>query len=84
MKTLISCRDLSERAGDLIDGKLSVVERLKVHAHLLACVHCRRYVAQLQATLTAVKSRNWASASPESTERVIGVFRASAGTANDS
>ena len=46
-----SCRDVTERASDEIDGRLTVRERLALQAHLAVCVHCRRYLRQFARTV---------------------------------
>ena len=46
---MLSCQDLSHHhASDYIDGQLGWRDRLRVHFHLLICVHCRRFVQQLK------------------------------------
>lgn len=46
---MLSCNDLAHHhASDYIDGQLSWRDRLRVHFHLLICVHCRRFVQQLK------------------------------------
>ena len=73
---MIDCRRVTELADTLIDGKLGLVERARVHVHLFVCVHCRRYVAQLRSTLSAVRGRGWAEPDVDSQERAMRLFRA--------
>lgn len=50
---MLNCRDILNRADDLLAGELAFRDRVRVHMHLLICRHCRRYVRQLE-KLTAV------------------------------
>ena len=53
---MLSCREVSERASDLIDGRASWRVRAGARLHLLMCQHCRRYVEQLKLTVRALQS----------------------------
>jgi hypothetical protein len=53
---MLSCREVSERASDLIDGRASWRVRTEARLHLLMCRHCRRYVRQLRLTVQALRS----------------------------
>lgn len=48
---MFSCRDVTERASDALDGRLTVRERVALQAHLAICVHCRRYLRQFARTV---------------------------------
>ncbi len=48
---MLNCREVTNRASDLIEGDLDLVTRLKIRAHLLACRHCRRFARQMRATV---------------------------------
>lgn len=47
---MLSCRELTEKAPAWLDGQLSCSDRMSIRLHLMLCVHCRRYVKQLEAT----------------------------------
>ena len=47
---VLKCRDVSERASDLLDGGLPLRVRLALRMHLAICSMCRAYVDQLQKT----------------------------------
>jgi hypothetical protein len=53
---MLSCRDLSERASDLLDRRAPLRVRAAARLHLLMCRHCYRYLQQLRLT-KAVLSR---------------------------
>ena len=45
---MLSCKEVTERAGDWTDGQLSWRERLAMRLHLLLCAFCRRFLKQYQ------------------------------------
>lgn len=51
---MLKCREVVDNADQLIDGTMSRRQRLAINMHLLICVHCRRYMRQLQALLRAI------------------------------
>jgi glutaredoxin 3 len=46
--TMLSCKELSERASDYLDGELSPWTRMEIRLHIFLCEHCRRYLRQLR------------------------------------
>lgn len=72
-----TCRDVSKRASAYLDDELGLRERLSLRAHLFICVNCRRYVAQLAATLNLVRHREWAGKDEEAEDRLAAMFRKS-------
>ncbi len=55
---MLSCKDVTERAGDWTDGQLGFRQRLAVRLHLLICAFCRRFLRQyrLAAETAAVRA----------------------------
>ncbi|MGD8558967.1 MAG: zf-HC2 domain-containing protein [Gammaproteobacteria bacterium] len=53
---MLSCKEITENANSYLDRELPFFTRMKVKLHLKMCVHCRRYVDQLQMTIEALKS----------------------------
>jgi len=51
---MLSCKEITEKASDYLDKDLPFFTRLKVKMHLRICVHCKRYVEQLQLTIQAL------------------------------
>ena len=45
---LLNCREVSRLLSQSMDAKLTWHRRLAIRLHLLYCVWCRRYAAQLQ------------------------------------
>jgi len=48
---MLSCKDITENANSYLDKELPFFTRMKVNLHLMMCVHCKRYVEQLNATI---------------------------------
>ena len=51
---MLRCRDLTERASELLDGDLSLRGRLALRLHLALCGMCRTYLDQLRKTRALV------------------------------
>lgn len=47
---MLRCRDVTEKASDLLEGDLSLGGRLAMRFHLVICGMCRAYVDQLRKT----------------------------------
>ena len=52
---MLSCKELTEQAGDYLDKQLPLSKKLQLKMHLLLCHHCRRYLKQLRTTIHMVK-----------------------------
>lgn len=44
---MLSCKELVAHSSDLLDGQLSLRQRLGVRAHLAMCLRCRRFIKQM-------------------------------------
>ena len=63
---MITCKDVSERASDLIDGKLGPWQTLQMRLHLAMCRGCERFVDQMRTTRDLTESTPVSdSAAPE-------------------
>lgn len=47
---MLSCKDVTARASDLIDGNLPFWESVQMRFHLAMCKGCAAFVGQLRAT----------------------------------
>jgi predicted anti-sigma-YlaC factor YlaD len=54
---VLSCREITSKAGELLDGELGFRERMAVRMHLAICVHCRRFSRQLRTLVEALRRR---------------------------
>jgi anti-sigma factor RsiW len=52
---MLKCRDLTERASELLDGRATWPERLAVRVHLMMCRHCTRYFRQIELTVKLIR-----------------------------
>lgn len=51
---MLTCKDISKKSDQFVDGELSFRQRVAVGFHLLMCVHCRRYMQQLSSVAKVV------------------------------
>jgi anti-sigma factor RsiW len=49
--TDLTCRELTELVTDYLEDALPAAERTRFEAHLAECEGCRRYLAQMRATV---------------------------------
>lgn len=72
---MMSCRQITEAAGDFIERRLRISRRLHVMAHLAMCGGCRAYVTQIRLTLLGLRSLPH-PAGPAPSNELIEHFRA--------
>lgn len=53
---MLTCKELSEKATDYLEGALSPAQLAGIKMHLLMCKHCRAYVDQLAKTVKLLKA----------------------------
>lgn len=53
---MLNCRQVTELAGERLDGKLSLKRRLEIQLHLMICMHCRRYQRHYQRSQQVAKN----------------------------
>lgn len=53
---MLSCKDVTERASDLIDGNLSTWDALQMRLHLAMCKGCDAFIGQLRMTCDVTRS----------------------------
>ncbi len=51
---MLSCRELTERSTELLEGDVPFGQRLMFRLHLAMCAHCRNYVEQIRLTAAAL------------------------------
>lgn len=61
---MLSCHEVNQKSGALLDGELSWSERMQMRIHLAMCRHCSRFVAQLRLLRGALRQRGGQSARP--------------------
>jgi len=53
---MMSCKEVTEKASALIDGELSLWERLQIRLHLAICRGCERFIDQMKVTRTLTET----------------------------
>jgi predicted anti-sigma-YlaC factor YlaD len=51
----ITCKNASELVSRSLDGKIGMLERLRLRAHLKVCKACRNFVGQMQFMRKAIR-----------------------------
>jgi hypothetical protein len=63
---MLTCREVSRLVSQSMDARLPLTQRLGMRIHLLYCVWCRRYAAQLQFLRKATRELGNVSDDPNS------------------
>ncbi|RJF97543.1 zf-HC2 domain-containing protein [Noviherbaspirillum saxi] len=50
-----NCREVHQLASEAMDRELSLVERARMHMHLLVCAACRNFSGQMQLLRRAMR-----------------------------
>lgn len=53
---MLTCKEVTEKASQRIDGDLNLREQIGVRIHLMMCVKCRSYYRQLSALVASLAS----------------------------
>ena len=67
----IVCRQFVEEVTNYLEGKLSEAEQRWTDEHLAACPHCRAYLAQMRATIAALRGLREGELDPSLRERIL-------------
>jgi putative zinc finger protein len=51
----LTCRDVTDRASEYLDNRLSVLANNSVGLHLMSCASCRVYMGQLSLVSSALR-----------------------------
>ena len=73
---MMSCREVTELASQYVDRELPIAKRMAMRMHVTMCVHCRRFVRQLRATLELLRSLGEPPEPVVVSEAVVASFRA--------
>tara|TARA_R110000751_G_scaffold125176_1_gene226699 strand:+ start:167 stop:424 length:258 start_codon:yes stop_codon:yes gene_type:complete len=52
---MLTCRDLVAQSSDLLDGELSLRQRISMRVHLAICFRCRRFIRQLRVSQRVIR-----------------------------
>jgi len=51
---MLSCRELSLKASEYLDGQVPLWTRMEIRLHIVLCERCRRYLRQLRTVVGAL------------------------------
>jgi anti-sigma factor RsiW len=72
---MITCRELTELITDYLEGRLGLGDRLRFQLHLGLCRHCRAYLRQMRATVSALGRLPGEGPPPEVEAELLRRFR---------
>lgn len=56
---MLTCKNFTEEAHELLEGNPSFFKRLRMRFHLLICKNCRIYTNQLWLTLQTLRNKSF-------------------------
>jgi hypothetical protein len=72
---LLTCREVTERINEFVDGELGFFAALEVRFHLLICKYCRGFVNQMRTVVNLVHERGDVPPSGEAEEELLVALR---------
>jgi predicted anti-sigma-YlaC factor YlaD len=48
---MLSCKQITELVTEYIEGRMSLVDRMRFQMHVGLCRHCRTYLRQMRTTM---------------------------------
>ncbi len=67
---MLTCKDVTTEAHELLEGNPSFIKRLRMRFHLLICKNCRIYTDQLWLTLQALRNKEFLPEAEPSDEEI--------------
>jgi len=52
----LTCCEVTDQASEYLEDSLSILTKVRVGVHLASCIHCRRYVQQIDLVSSALNS----------------------------
>ncbi len=75
MSEQMACKELVEVVTDYLEGRLSVVDRVRLEEHLAGCPRCQNYLDQMRQTLAMLGRIPAESIEPSAQNELLDVFR---------
>ena len=72
---ILTCKELTELITDYLEGRLSLVQRLRFQLHLGLCRLCRAYIRQVRLTVRILRRLPEESLSPAMREMLLQQFK---------
>ena len=51
---MLTCMDITELITNYLEGRLSLMDRIRFRMHIMMCRHCREYLNQMKITIRTV------------------------------
>ncbi len=71
---MLTCKQLTEIVTDYLEGRLSLMQRLRFQMHLGMCRHCRAYVRSMRMTIKILGELPHESPPPEVLNELLARF----------
>lgn len=72
---MLTCQEVTEVVTDYLEGRQSLMQRLRFQMHLGMCRHCRAYLKQMKGTIDTLGTLPGESIPPEMSQQVLERFR---------
>jgi len=71
---MLSCKELTELITDYVEGRLSLMQRMRFKLHLGLCRDCREYLRQMRLTVRTLGRLPEESLTPAIREKLLEQF----------
>lgn len=72
---MLTCRDVTERVTDYVEGAMPYGQRVSLWIHLAMCPHCRAYLRQYRDTIATLGQLPDEPPPPECRDELLRRFR---------
>lgn len=72
---MLTCRDVTERATDYVEGAMPFGQQVSLWMHLAMCKHCRAYLHQYRTTIALMNQLPEEPPPPECRDELLRRFR---------
>lgn len=72
---MLTCREVTERSNQYIDGELDFWPAMEVRMHLLACRYCRRFMKQMRAVADLIHKTGYTLPEDKVEPKLLEAFR---------
>jgi len=72
---MLTCREVTELVTDYLEGRQTLVQRLRFQMHLGLCRHCRAYLRQIKQTIRTLGALPTEPIPPDVQQALLERFR---------
>lgn len=72
---MLTCKQLTELVTDYLEGRQSLLDRVRFEMHLGMCRHCRAYLRQMKGTVETLGKLPEDAIPPEVSNQLLARFR---------